>query len=75
MQTGGAVMHTNDAKQMVSYFGALPSMMQGHQQMYRTKWHVAVPNGNLHGQIVSGNLSITLPDHSNVIAPFAVTFQ
>jgi hypothetical protein len=75
MQTGGAVMHTNDAKQMVSYFGALPSLAQGGTEYYQTKWHVSLPHAaSLSGQMVSGNLSITLPDNTTVLAPFAVTF-
>ncbi|MFI5201764.1 MAG: VWA domain-containing protein [Candidatus Kapaibacterium sp.] len=75
MQTGGAILQASDAKQMVSYFGAMPSMLHGGVHYYRTKWHVSVPNaGDLSGQVISGNLSITLPDHSNVIAPFAITF-
>jgi hypothetical protein len=75
MQTGGSIMHASDAKQMVSYFGAMSNLLHGGAQYYRTKWHVALPQAaNLHGQVVSGNLSITLPDNTNVIAPFAVQF-
>src|SRR5581483_3465931 len=75
IQTNGGVMHADDAKQMVSYFHALPSIIQGGSQLYQTKWHVSLPNAaSLHGRTISGNLSISLPDHSNVIAPFAVTF-
>ncbi len=75
LQTGGGIMQTNDAKQVVSYFGAMSSLIQGGTPYYQTKWHVSVPNAaSLSGQTVSGNLSITLPDNSTVIAPFAVTF-
>jgi hypothetical protein len=75
MQTGGAIMHTNDAKQMVSYFSAMSNFIQGGTSYYKTKWHVSLPHAyGLSGQMVSGNLSITLPDNSTVIAPFAVTF-
>lgn len=75
MQTGGAVMHASDAKQMVSYFGAMSNLLHGGAKYYQTKWHVSLPNeANLHGQVISGNLSITLPDNSIVLAPFAVTF-
>jgi len=74
-QTGGGIMQTNDAKQMVSYFGAMSGLLHGNAPYYQTKWHVSLPhNANLSGQTVSGNLSIKLPDNSSVVAPFAVTF-
>jgi von Willebrand factor type A domain len=75
MQTGGSILHASDAKQMVSYFGAMSNLLHGGVQYYQTKWHVSLPQAaNLQGQVVSGNLSITLPDNSNVLAPFAVQF-
>src|ERR1017187_3330394 len=62
LNTGGGIMQTNDAKQMVSYFGAMSHLLQGQTPYYSTKWHVSLPKGtNLSGQSVSGNISIKLP--------------
>jgi hypothetical protein len=75
VQTGGGVMHTDDAKQMVSFYRAMPKVMQGQSAYYKTKWHVALPAGyTLSHRSISGNMKITLPDNSVVAAPFAVSF-
>lgn len=75
MHTGGAVMHASDAKQMVSYFGAMSSVLHGGVTYYKTKWHVSLPAGSqLSGNVVSGSINIRLPDHETANAPFAVEF-
>ncbi len=76
MNTGGSVMHTNDSRQMVSYFAGLSNVIRGGVQYYHSQWHVSLPNSyTLHGQTVSSSLKIKLPDNSTVEAPFSVTFK
>jgi len=73
--TGGGIMHTDDAKQMVSYYRAMPNVLQGKAGYYKTKWHVQLPAGySLKGRSISGNMKIKLPDNTQVAAPFSVTF-
>ena len=75
MHTGGAVMHASDAKQMVSYFGAMSSMLHGGVTYYKTKWHVSLPaSSQIRGKIISGSINIRLKDNETTSAPFAVEF-
>jgi len=77
MAAGGTSMQTSDPKQLVSYFGALPSMMHGGTPYYKTKWHVKLPNqASLVGRQISGTLRIKNKNgDGSVQAPFNVQFQ
>ncbi len=75
MQTGGAIMQASDAKQMVSYFGAMSGMLHGNVSYYKTRWHVSLPAAmRASGSVVSGTIAIRLPDNETAAAPFAVKF-
>lgn len=72
MSTGGAVMHTNDAKQAVAYYGGLGQVIHGHAPYFKTRWHVALPSSNvIAGTELRGQLHIK---GSSVEAPFIVQF-
>jgi hypothetical protein len=72
MATGGAVMHTNDAAQAVSYYAGLGQVLHGNAPYFKTRWHVTLPAGSmLAGSEIRGQLDIK---GSPVEAPFIVQF-
>ena len=72
MATGGAVMHTNDAKQAVAYYGGLGKVLRGNTPYFKTRWHVSLPQGQLlAGSEIRGQLHFK---GTEVNAPFVVQF-
>ena len=73
MTTGGTVMHADDPKQIVSYYGALGKIVRGQAKYYRTKWHTTNPFG-LSGQTINSSMIVKGAGSSMVNVPFSVTF-
>lgn len=71
MQTGGSVMHTQNANELVSYYGGLRSLVHGNTPYVKTLWHVTLPKQS---SIAGRTISATLKIGANVTAPFSVTF-
>jgi hypothetical protein len=72
MSTGGAVMHTNDAKQAIAYYGGLGQVIHGHAPYYKTRWHVSIPSGSsMSGSEIRGQVHLK---GSEVEVPFIVQF-
>jgi hypothetical protein len=75
LSTGGGMMHSNDARQLISYYGTLGKLLHGNVDYYVTKWHVTLAGvTTLHRVVVEGSLLITLPNNPSVVVPFAVAF-
>ncbi len=71
-KTGGTVMWTEDARQLVSIYSALGNILRGSQNFYRTRWNVSRSQGNFgSGNNISTSVEIDFMGVTRT-APFFV---
>ena len=84
-RTGGSLSYASDARQVISYYGALGAFLSGSQNFHRTSWRVRItPNSTVSfpgaldqfgpGASISGNVTISNPSVT-LYAPFRLTFS
>ena len=75
-ETGGSLTHANDARRLISYYGALGPYLSGAGQFYRTTWSLLARGGSFNfnrGNAMYDYVEIEIPG-SNIYLPFRLTF-
>ena len=75
-ETGGSLTHADDARRLISYYGALGPYLSGTGTFYRTTWSVLAQGGSFNfnrGSWMSTDLEIEIPG-SNIYLPFRLDF-
>ena len=76
-RTGGSISRAADARQLVSYYGAIGSLLSGSAQFYRTTWTLSLVGGNLDlyaGYWIRSWVIINTPD-GTLRVPFRLDFE
>ena len=76
-RTGGSLGRAGDARQLVSYYGALGSLLAGSAQFYRTTWTLSLVGGDFDiyaGYWIRTWVTINTPD-GNLRVPFRLDFD
>ncbi len=73
--TGGSVAYASDARQLISYYGALGRYLSGADRFYRTSWNVNIDSGNFGpGWSISAGVRIAT-QYGQLYAPFRIEFS
>ena len=75
-KTDGSMTKANDARELISYYGALGPFLSGSSRFYRTKWRMNLSGGTMRfdpGASVQYGMIITLPNNTVKWLPFRVT--
>ena len=75
--TGGSISSASDARQLISYYGALGPFLTGSGQFYRTTWRLNIVGGRLRlypGYWIRTSVAIDTPG-GTVRVPFRLDFN
>ena len=74
-RTGGSLSSADDARRLISHFGALGPFLAGSGQFYRTTWSMSLVGGELYpGYWIGSSVLIDTPG-GTVFAPFRLDFN
>ena len=76
-RTGGSISRAGDARQLVSHYGAIGSVLAGSAQFYRTTWTLSLVGGNFElyaGYWIRTWVTINTPD-GTLRVPFRLDFK
>ena len=76
-RTGGSISHAADARQLVSHYGAIGSLLAGSAQFYRTTWTLSLVGGDRDlyaGYWISTSVRIDTPG-GTLSVPFRLNFD
>ena len=76
-RTGGSISRAADARRLVSYYGAIGSLLSGSAQFYRTTWTLSLVGGNFElyaGYWIRTLVTINTPD-GTLRVPFRLDFE
>ena len=76
-RTGGSIGRAGDARQLVSHYGAIGSVLAGSAQFYRTTWTLSLVGGNFElyaGYWIRTWVTINTPD-GTLRVPFRLDFK
>ena len=76
-RTGGSISGTTAAARLVSYYGALGSLLSGSAPFYRTTWELNLVGGNFRlysGYWIRASVAISTPQ-GTLYVPFRLDFE
>ena len=76
-RTGGSISGTTAAPRLVSYYGALGSLLSGSAPFYRTTWELNIFGGNFSlysGYWIRASVAISTPE-GTLYVPFRLDFE
>ena len=76
-RTGGSISGTTAAPRLVSYYGALGSVLSGSAPFYRTTWELNIVGGNFRlysGYWIRASVAISTPE-GTLYVPFRLDFE
>jgi hypothetical protein len=75
LQTNGAFMWADDAKQLITMFGTLGDLLEGTANLYKLSCKAAAASSWRAGNTFTSYLQVSLPAGEEIRVPFKITVQ